>query len=122
MKWIKGLLIFSGIIAVWIGLTIAAKSFAQDENKKSQATDKKFVVIGYLQTRDRVVTIGRGLKGPVYTIKNKNGKVLAENISERNLKAKFPLIYSQVKDGLAGNDARLRKDEIDRVRDMKIRD
>jgi hypothetical protein len=122
MKLSKGLLIFSGAIAILIGLSIPAGSFARDGNKKSQATDKNFVVIGHLQTRDRVVTIGRGPEGPVYTIKNKKGKVLAENIGEKNLKAKFPSIYSQVKDGFASNDARLQRDEIDRIHSMKIRD
>ena len=122
MKWIKRLLVFSGTIAVWVGLSIAARSFAQDENKKSQATDKNSVVIGYMQSRDRVVTISQGPEGTVYTVKNKDGKVLAENISEKDLKSKYPSVYSQVKYGLAGNDARLRKDEVDRVRVIKIRD
>jgi len=108
MKWIKGLLIFSVTISVWIGLSIAARSFAQDENKKPQVTDQNSVVIGYMQSRDRIVTISREPKGTVYTIKNKDGKVLAENINEKDLKEKYPSVYSQVKYGLAGNDATLR--------------
>jgi len=108
MKWIKGFLIFGGIISVCIGLSITARSFAQDENKKPQVTDKNSVVFGYLQSRDRIVTISRGPKGTFYTIKNKNGKILAEDISEKELKEKYPSVYSQVKYGLAGNDATLR--------------
>jgi hypothetical protein len=122
MKWIKGSLIFSGIIAVWIGLSITARPFVQDEDQKPQATNKNSVVIGYMQSRDRVVTISQGPKGTVYTIKNKDGKVLAENISEKDLKEKYPSVYSQIKYGLAGNDARLWKDEVDRIRVKKIRD
>jgi hypothetical protein len=122
MKWIKGLLIFAGTIAIWIGASITARAFVQDQNEESRATNKDSVVIGYMQSRDRVVTISQGPKGTVYTVKNKDGRVLAENISEKDLKEKYPSVYGQVKYGLAGNDARLRKDEVDRIRVMKIRD
>jgi len=108
MKRIKRLFIFGGTIAAWIGLSITAGALAQDENKKPQVTNKNSVVIGYMQSRNRVVTISQGPKGTVYTIKNKDGKVLAENISEKDLKEKYPSVYSQVKYGLAGNDATLR--------------
>ena len=121
MKWIKSLLFLLGMIAFWIGLSIAARSFAQDKSGASQATDKSSVVIGYMQSRDRVVTIRRSSKGTVYTIKDKDGKVLAKNISENDLKGKYPFIYDQVKYGLAGNDAGLRSDEVNRIRSLKIR-
>jgi hypothetical protein len=122
MRWIKGLLILSVTMAVWLGLSIAPRSFAQDKDKKPQMTPNNSIVIGYMQSRDRVVTISQGPEGTVYTIKNKDGKALAENISEKDLKEKYPSVYSQVKYGLAGNDARLRTDEVDRIRFMKIRD
>ena len=108
MRWIKGLLILSVTMAVWLGLSIAPRSFAQDKDKKPQMTPNNSIVIGYMQSRDRVVTISQGPEGTVYTIKNKDGKALAENISEKDLKEKYPSVYSQVKYGLAGNDATLR--------------
>jgi hypothetical protein len=122
MNWIRGLLLFWGTFGLWVGLSITARSIAQDENKKSQTINNNSVVIGYMQSRDRVVTISQGPNGAVYTIKNKDGKVLAENFSEKDLKEKYPSVYSQIKYGLAGNDARLRKDEVDRIRGMRVRD
>jgi len=108
MKWIHRLLFLGITLAVCLGWLIAAILLAQDDNKKPQVTDKNSTVIGYMQSRDRIVTISTGPKGTVYTIKNKDGKALAENISEKDLQEKYPSVYSQVKYGLVGNDATLR--------------
>ncbi|NLT68604.1 MAG: hypothetical protein GXX84_18550 [Acidobacteria bacterium] len=64
-------------------------------------------VIGYVQFRDRYVTIGQGPEGTVYTI-TRNGETVAANITESDLKKEFPAIYNRIKTGLAGNDATLR--------------
>jgi hypothetical protein len=66
-------------------------------------------VIGHLQTRDKIVTILRSEKGTVYTVKTKDGKILAENLSEQSLETKYPTVFRQMKNGLAGNDATLYK-------------
>ncbi|MHB8524430.1 MAG: hypothetical protein ACYDH9_27240 [Limisphaerales bacterium] len=55
-------------------------------------------VIGYLETRDRVITIQAGSK---YTVKTKAGKVLAENISVDKLQAAYPDLYKLVNTGVA---------------------
>jgi hypothetical protein len=82
-----------------------AKSQLIDQNKKPATSVEKGSVMGHLQFRDKVVTIIRGSKGPEYTIKTKDGRTLAESIGEKDLKAKYPAIFNQVKHGLAGNDA-----------------
>ncbi len=83
---------------------------AQSQVKQDKAAQSgKGVVIGYLHTRDKVVTISRGSKGAVYTVKNKAGKVLALNLNEKAFRAKYPALYDQVRNGLAG-DATLYKD------------
>lgn len=66
-------------------------------------------VIGHLESRDRIITVNQGTKGPLYTITTKEGKVLASKMDEKSLQAKYPDLYHQVKDGVAGNDARLDK-------------
>jgi hypothetical protein len=71
----------------------------------------KEVNMGYLQTRDKIVMISRGAKGSLYTVKSKDGKVLSSKINERDFEDKYPVLFRQVKNGLAGNDATLRKIE-----------
>jgi len=61
-------------------------------------------VIGHLTTRDKVITI---LTGPLYTVKTADGKVLAEQLQERELYSKFPELEEVLERSLAGNDARL---------------
>ncbi|MHB8519992.1 MAG: hypothetical protein ACYDH9_04470 [Limisphaerales bacterium] len=55
-------------------------------------------VIGYLETRDRVITIQAGSK---YTIKSKGGKVLAEDIPLDKLQAGYPDLYKLLNTGIA---------------------
>ena len=53
------------------------------------------VVIGYLETRDHVVAILAGAE-PRYTVRTKDGKLLAERLSRKELSAKFPALRSVV--------------------------
>jgi len=130
MKRMKRVLIPLSVVAVFIALVMANRSFAQVGSQKSsdpaqsqagsrnnaqKGTSDKDVVIGYLKGRDSVVTISRGPEGTIYTIKDKKGKTLDAKLSEKELQAKYPEIYDQVKYGLAGNDASLRK-EINRYK------
>src|SRR5437867_3219179 len=46
-----------------------------------------FLILGHLETRDRIVTIQSGPEGLRYLVKTKNGKVLHENLNEQQLKA-----------------------------------
>lgn len=67
----------------------------------------QFHVIGYLETRDRVITIKSGPKGTVYSVATKDGKILHENLSAEQLKAQAPEIHDFIKTGV-GRDARVR--------------
>jgi hypothetical protein len=124
MKLMKTVFLPLAILGICIVWLMADSSFSQADNKKDKESAKTTVqrvistpsdksdVIGYLETRDKVVTIGRGTKGAVYTVKNKAGKVLAVNLNDKDFQAKFPGLFDQVKNGLAGkagNDASLRK-------------
>jgi hypothetical protein len=107
MKLIKGILVSLGILAICIAL-MPATSPAGEQNGKPQTPAGKYVVIGHLQSRDKIVTISLGPKGAVYTIKNKAGRILAAQIQEKDLQDKYPSIYYQITSGVAGNDAILR--------------
>ncbi len=89
--------------------TQQAKSKSVEPNKNQKSTNEKGNVIGYLQSRDKIVTIIRGSEGTAYTVKTKDGKTLAMNLSEKDLETKYPTIFQQVKNGMAGNDATLHK-------------
>jgi len=104
MKLLKKALLLMTIPALCIGLNAADRSsgIGQDRGKEDN-------VIGYLYTRDKIISIVRNPSGIVYTIKSKSGKTLATKVREKDLQAKFPDVYRQVKDGLAGNDATLRR-------------
>jgi hypothetical protein len=120
MKRMKAVAIPLSVFAVIVALMMTYRSVAQsgsqksNEPPKSQVTEqnkgqKKDVVIGYLHTRDRVVTISKDSKGAVYTVKDKNGKTLHAKLNEKDFEAKYPELYDQVKNGLAGNDATIYK-------------
>ena len=61
---------------------------------------------------DRNITIKAGAKGPVYSVKTADGKVLCENLSREQLSAQLPELGEFIKTGVAGtpgawNDASL---------------
>ncbi len=74
-------------------------------SKKAEARES-YVVIGYLEKRDRVITIKSGPRGPVYSVATRGGKVLFENVSAEQLKAQAPEIHQLIKTGVA--DGRVR--------------
>jgi hypothetical protein len=72
-----------------------------------------YPVIGYLEKRDRTITIKAGPKGPLYSIKTAAGKVLCEDLSADQLRAQAPELSEFLKTAVAGApgakaDARIR--------------
>ena len=74
-----------------------------------------YTVIGYLEKRGQVIAIKSSPHGTVYSVADKNGKVILENVTAEQLRAQAPEIYSVFKTGVAaGNggwdgDARVRR-------------
>jgi len=98
----KRVLICSFLALICLASIAATGSYA--EEKRPQASPQKAVVIGHLQMRDKVVTISKGEKGAIYTVKTKDGKLLDENLSEKNFQAKYPSLYDRLQDGRAGEN------------------
>ncbi len=103
-----------------LGLTLAGSTLARNQKstessgtsvqkqKKSEQTEpNRAVVIGHLKSKDRIITVTKGPKGPLYTIKSKEGKILETKIDDKSLQAKYPDIYHQIKSGIAADDARI---------------
>lgn len=72
-----------------------------------------FPVIGFIEKRDRTITIKAGPKGPVYSVKTADGKVLFDNCSMEQLVAQAPELGKDLKTAVAGApggkaDARVR--------------
>jgi hypothetical protein len=72
-----------------------------------------FPVICYLEQRGRTITVKAGPKGPVYSVKAANGKLLYDNLSIEQLSAQAPTLGEFLKTAVAGapgakTDARLR--------------
>ena len=86
----------------------SSKTSTTAHGKTEQSAPNGTSVIGHLERRDKIITITKGPKGPLYTVKTKDGKIIAKKIDEKNLQAKYPDIYHQIKSGVAGNDATLR--------------
>jgi len=59
-------------------------------------------IVGYLEKRDRTIVIKASSKGPFYTVKNADGKVLFENISIEQLRAQAPELHDFIKAAVAG--------------------
>ena len=80
---------------------------------KSVKAPADYPVICYLEQRDRTITVKAGPKGPVYSVKAADGKVLYDNLSLEQLSAQAPTLGEFLKTAVAGapgakTDARLR--------------
>jgi hypothetical protein len=62
-----------------------------------------FIVIGHLEHRDRVVTIKSGAQGVVYSVRNRDGKILFDNLTAAQLKAQSPEIHDFIEAGTASH-------------------
>jgi hypothetical protein len=61
-----------------------------------------FPIIGYLERRGQTITIKAGPKGPVYDVRTAKGKVLFENVSAEQLRAKAPELNEFLKGAVSG--------------------
>jgi hypothetical protein len=59
------------------------------------------VVVVSLHTRDRIVDVCSGARGPQYTVRDKSGKVLAVRLTLDQLQAGHPDLYHVVNQGMA---------------------
>jgi hypothetical protein len=129
-------LLFGGFVLV--GVT--ALSLSQDKSSQSaqpklaaphdaQAagsvtrvkTNADYPVIGYLEKRDRTITIKAGPKGPLYSIKTAGGKVLCENLSQEQLSARSPELGQFLKTAVAGASGTKADARVRAIHDSAIR-
>jgi hypothetical protein len=63
-------------------------------------------VIGHLEMRGKTITLKTGPNGPIYFVKSKDGKVLANDLTLDQLKAQAPEVHDFIKSSVAGAAAR----------------
>ena len=85
-----------------------------------------FPVIGFIEKRGHTITIKAGPKGPVYSVKTTDGKVLFDDCSMEQLVAQAPELGKDLKTAVAGmpgakTDARVRVKMDASVRDFGAR-
>jgi hypothetical protein len=69
---------------------------------KSVKAAANYPVICYLEQRGRTITVKSGPKGPVYSVKAADGKVLYDNASLEQLSAQAPALGEFLKTAVAG--------------------
>ncbi len=67
------------------------------------STPADFPVIGHIEKRDRTITIKSSPKGTLYSVKSADGKVMFENLSAEQLRARAPELNDFIKSAVAGN-------------------
>ncbi len=58
-------------------------------------------IIGHLEMKEKSLTIYRGERGSYYTIRAKDGAVLADKITEAQLRYSFREVHQRLEGGLA---------------------
>ncbi len=120
------MLAVGAVLLVVVGLALSQDKSSEGSRPKLTSPHEKqttppraktasdYPVIGYLEKRDRTITIKAGPKGPLYSVKTADGKVLGENLSADQLRAQAPELSEFLKRAVASGagtnkaDARIR--------------
>jgi len=81
---------FCLVFAFWSG-AFAGAALADDDT----------LSIVKLAFRDHIVTISSSPEGLRYTVRNRSGTLLSENLTEQELLAAHPKLHSQIRSGYA---------------------
>ncbi len=84
----------------------AAKEKATSLANTNRTTAAEFPVIGYIEKRDRTITIMAGPKGAVYSVKTAAGKVLCDKVSLDQLRVQAPELHQFIKSAMAANSGK----------------
>ena len=104
-------LVFSLVVVAMLGLIACSRSGVPVRSATSDPVAPTlpaketgpFIVIGHLEHRDNIVTIKTGEQGTVYSVHNKQGRVLHENLTPEQLKLRSPEIHGFIEAAEAGH-------------------
>ena len=78
-------------------IIISAGCTSQSALAPTQKSKNDFPVIVYIKTRNEIVTIYSGQTEPLYKVATKDGKVLGQYLSDKELRENLPDIYYLLK-------------------------
>jgi hypothetical protein len=93
-------------LAVATNLLLSQEKSAPTSSLKpstNKTTVPDFPIIGHIEKQDRTITIKSGPNGTIYSVKSTDGKVLCNNVTLDQLRAKSPGLQDFVKTAVAGN-------------------
>lgn len=61
--------------------------------------DERYIALGEIRSRDRIIVILSGPNGPAYTVKSEDGTILATRLSEAEILARFPELGDAIAEG-----------------------
>jgi hypothetical protein len=115
---VKRLLFVGGVMVVGFALSVLAtdklgqKNAIPPKEELPASTDTNlavstdFPVILFLERRGQTIAVKAGPKGPIYSAKTTEGKILFENLSAEQLRAQAPELHEFIKSAMAGGSGR----------------
>ena len=106
-RFIAGVIIGLGVVSVLAAdktLPTSSTVAKPDRNATgitSPAPNSDYPVIVYLERRGQTIAVKAGPKGPIYSAKTAEGKVLFENLSAEQLRAQAPEVHVFIKSAMA---------------------
>jgi hypothetical protein len=85
-----------------VAIPAQTNSIQVSANSTNTPSKPELPVLGYVESRDRVITLKAGPNGTIYSCRTKDGKVLFENLSAEQLRAQSPELGDFVKSAVAG--------------------
>lgn len=96
--------------------TTSPKADGTSSGITNAAPASDYPVIVYLERRGQTIAVKAGPKGPIYSAKTAEGKVLFENLSAEQLRAQAPEVHDFIKTAMARNS-----DKSGPIMDARIR-
>jgi len=95
------------VISLLLGVAINWSLSARPLPLRGSALKIKrpYPVVGFIEKREKVITLKAGPEGTLYTIEKKNGELLVEDVSEQHLFSEFRDLYKFVKNAIASADS-----------------
>ncbi|MCP4611040.1 MAG: hypothetical protein GY845_20215 [Planctomycetes bacterium] len=90
------------LILFWLILIISGCA-NQSALAPTREPNGKLPVIVHIKTKNEVVTILAGQTEPLYNVTTKDGKILAQHLSEKQLQKNLPGIYRLLKTSYTDN-------------------
>jgi len=87
----------------WFALTLCLTGLTPALTFAGEEIHETAPAVVTIQFRNYHVTVSAGDKGTLYTVKDTDGKMVAEHLTAKELQAQLPEVHRFVKDAFAGD-------------------